>query len=98
MYKENAKQLLDFIENSPSVFHVIENTKEILNAAGFQELKEHKKWTLDEKGKYYTTRNGSSLIAFTIPSKKYKGYQIDIVGGSTLGNLSNTQVSVNAVS
>lgn len=76
MEKDNAKKLLDFIQQSPSVFHVIDNMKKLLETAGFQELKEHQPWNIKEHGKYYTVRNGSSLIAFRIPSMNYTGYQI----------------------
>lgn len=74
--KENAKKLLDFIQQSPSVFHVVDNMKKLLEASGFQELKEYQPWNIKEHGKYFTIRNGSSLIAFRIPSMNYTGYQI----------------------
>ena len=35
-----AERLLKFIEESPSCFHVVENVKKQLTAAGFEELKE----------------------------------------------------------
>lgn len=76
MEKDNAKKLLDFIQQSPSVFHVIDNMKMQLDDAGFQELKEYQPWKIKEHGKYYTTRNGSSLIAFRVPSMDFLGYQI----------------------
>ena len=76
MYKDNAKQLLAFIEKSPSCFHVIHNMKCELQEAGFQELKEKDSWNLKEGGKYYVTRNDSSLIAFKIPKSDFSGFQI----------------------
>lgn len=69
MYQKHAQQLLDFIEKSPSSFHVIENMKKELAAAGFCELKEQEFWNLAAGGAYYVTRNGSALIAFRIPQK-----------------------------
>ncbi len=76
MYKDNAKQLLSFIEKSPSCFHVIHNMKCELQEAGFQELREKDFWELKEGGKYYVTRNDSSLIAFKIPKSDFNGFQI----------------------
>lgn len=77
MYQENARKLLDFIDRSPSCFHVIENMKKELAAAGFCELKECDQWQLAAGGAYYVTRNGSAIIAFRVPaSGQCKGYQI----------------------
>lgn len=66
MYKEISKELLTFIEKSPSSFHAIETIKEELNKNGFNELLESKAWTLEKGKKYYVTRNSSSIIAFNI--------------------------------
>lgn len=76
MYREKAEQLLKFIEKSPSCFHVIANMKEELEAKGFQKLNENQVWKLKENGKYYVTRNGSSIIAFKIPKKDFTGFHI----------------------
>lgn len=76
MYQEAAKELFAFIEQSPSTFHVIANMKNMLGQQGFEELKESESWSLKEGGSYYVTRNGSSLIAFKIPKKDFKGFHI----------------------
>lgn len=76
MYKENAKKLLAFIEKSPSPFHVIRNMTRELELEGFQKLVEKEAWNLEEGGKYYVTRNDSSLIAFKIPTRDFGGFQI----------------------
>lgn len=76
MILESVQELFDFIEKSPSAFHVIENTKEMLIKEGFEELCENKKWALEEGKKYFVTRNLSSIIAFKIPSKDYKSFHI----------------------
>lgn len=74
--KHMAEQLLDFIEKSPSCFHVIDHMKAELEKAGFQRLQEREHWDLKENGRYYVTRGESSLIAFTIPKKEFSGFQI----------------------
>lgn len=59
-----ATELIDFIHESPSPYHVVENTSKLLEKAGFEKLELHDAWTLESGKKYYTTRNGSSLFAF----------------------------------
>ena len=77
MYQKNAEKLLAFIEKSPSCFHVIDNMKQELAAAGFLELKEGDAWQLTAGGAYYVTRNDSAVIAFRVPaSGRVQGYQI----------------------
>lgn len=59
------QQLLDFLQTSPSPFHAVKQMAERLDGAGFEYLAESKAWSIKPGGRYYTTRNGSSLIAFT---------------------------------
>ena len=59
-------ELTDFIEQSPTAFHAVQNLKTMLDKDGFQELKEAEKWHLEPDGKYYVTRNNSSIIALKI--------------------------------
>lgn len=66
MYKEISKKIINWIEKSPSCFHAIQTMKDVLTAAGYKELKECEAWNIEKSGKYFTTRNGSSLIAFHI--------------------------------
>ena len=66
-FRKEAEGLLDFIDKSPTVFHTVANAAAMLDAAGFCRLAESGHWELSAGKKYYVTRNGSSLIAFTIP-------------------------------
>lgn len=66
MYKEITEELLTFIQKSPSCFHAIATMRDMLLEHGFMELRECESWKLAKGGKYFTTRNGSSIIAFTI--------------------------------
>jgi len=70
------KELIRFVEESPTSFHAIANFRTMLNEAGYIELMENQKWEIEEKGKYYVTRNDSSIIAFTVPKKDFKGFQM----------------------
>lgn len=71
-----SKELLDFIQNSPSCYHAVDNIKNILKENGFCEVSEGKSWNLKEGGKYYVVRNCSSIISFKIPNKNFKGFNI----------------------
>ncbi len=59
-------ELLRFLETSYTAYQAVENAKAYLEAHGFTPLKETEVWQLAEHGKYYVTRNGSALIAFTV--------------------------------
>ncbi len=74
--KEASKELLEFIRLSTSPFHAVANLKSMLDAAGFVELLEEKKWDLKNGGKYYTTRNDSSIIAFKVPKGDFTNFQL----------------------
>lgn len=63
---KNVKGLMSFLKKSPTAFHAIENLRQELENAGYEELPESRKWHVKKGGCYYTTRNGSSLIAFRV--------------------------------
>ncbi|MBR1931523.1 MAG: M18 family aminopeptidase [Lachnospiraceae bacterium] len=62
-----AREMLEFIEKSPSCFHAVDNVKKQLEAKGFKELREADDWKLQPGDKGYVIRNDSSLIAFRVP-------------------------------
>ena len=66
MYKEASREILTLIEKSPSPFHAVRTLAELFLHAGYEELAECDAWALKKGGKYFTTRNGSSIIAFAI--------------------------------
>ena len=71
MYQETSREVLDFIKHSPSCFHAVHQLSRMLDQAGYQRLMECERWALEKGGKYYVTRNGSSIIAFHV------GQQLD---------------------
>ena len=74
-YIECAREMLEFIDKSPTCFQAVKNVCDMLTAAGFAELGEADEWKL-EKGKgYFVTRNESSVIAFRIP-EQLSGFHI----------------------
>lgn len=64
-----VNEMLSFLKKTPSVFHAIRNLGEMLEKEGFERLDESGKWQLKNGGKYYVTRNLSSLIGFIVPEK-----------------------------
>lgn len=61
-----SQELIDFIHESPSPFHVTENLALALDQAGFQYLNLKDSWNIKKGEKYYTTRNDSALFAFVV--------------------------------
>ena len=75
-YEEINRDLLHFIDVSPSVFHVVLHMKTALSYAGFTEIHETDLWKIERGGKYVVTRNGSALIAFTVPEEGGTSFKI----------------------
>ena len=67
------KPYLEFMNNNPTVFHTVDWIANRLKSAGYKCLPERDTWNTDIKpgGKYYTSRNGSAIIAFAV-GKDYK--------------------------
>ncbi|MBR5897391.1 MAG: M18 family aminopeptidase, partial [Lachnospiraceae bacterium] len=70
------KELLSFIDASPTAFHCVESVRKMLEEKGFKELKETEDWKLKKGDKFYVKRNGSSIIAFNLPKTGFKGFHI----------------------
>ena len=70
------EKLFDFIKKSPSAFHAVGTAARALEDAGAVRLFEGGKWKLERGKKYFTVKNGSSLIAFYVPDSHPKSYMI----------------------
>ncbi len=76
-YMKYTKEMLEFIEKSPSCYHAIDNVQKSLVKQGFLALEEKEDWQLEAGKGYYVVRNDSSLIAFWMPdTEEIKGYHI----------------------
>lgn len=75
-FEETNRDLLHFISKSPSVFHVVRHIKAALLYAGFTEILEEDSWQIKRGGKYVVTRNGSALIAFSVPEDGGNAFKI----------------------
>lgn len=71
---EYAKELAAFLNASHSNFHAVENFKKALEGAGYAPLTRETEWKLRPGGKYYTTRNGSAILAFRVPEGETRGF------------------------
>ena len=74
-YTECAREMLEFIDKSPTCFQAVKNIGDMLSAAGLAELREADEWKLERGKGYFVTRNESSVIAFRIP-EQLSGFHI----------------------
>lgn len=79
----HAEDLLRFINGSPSPFHVVRTVKDQLLSLGFTELFFEDKWVIQQKGKYFVSRNGSALIAFVLGESTPEKSGFHILGTHT---------------
>ncbi|KAG5976136.1 hypothetical protein E4U55_007487 [Claviceps digitariae] len=80
-----ALDFVDFVNDSPTPYHATQTAARRFENAGFKLIKERDSWTstVQPGGKYYLTRNGSSIVAFAIGRKWRPGNAISIVGAHT---------------
>ncbi len=66
----NIFPFVKFLNESPTSWHAAKNAAEMLVSKGFSPIAESDSWEqLKPGGKYFTTRNGSSLVAFVLPTE-----------------------------
>ena len=75
--------LFSYIAACPTAFQTTAHTAVLLEAQGYQPLRETEEWTLEPGGRYYVTRNGSSLIAFRLPFCLPVGFMMTAVHGDS---------------
>ncbi|WP_069998928.1 M18 family aminopeptidase [Cellulosilyticum sp. I15G10I2] len=80
MSEQLTQELIDFIDNSPSMFHTIKTCREKLDAEGFVFLDPKAHWEIKEGGKYYTMTNASAIAAFCVNSLNIVEEGFKIVG------------------
>lgn len=68
MMHSEIKGLIEFLKTSTSAFHAVKNVCDALEHGGYVRLQEGQRWQLEKGGKYFVTRNQSSVIAFRIPA------------------------------
>ncbi len=71
-----TKELLKFIENSPTAYQAVDSAAKILEEQGFVRLSAQNAWSLESGKGYYTVQNGTSVIAFRMPAKSIDGIML----------------------
>jgi aspartyl aminopeptidase len=75
--------LMVFLDASPTPFHAVRCMSELLAKSGFTELNESDNWTLKTGDKHFLSRNGSSIIAFTVGSTPLTTAGLRMTGAHT---------------
>ena len=78
-----SQSLADFIQSSPTPFHATQSLAQRLQDAGYQALDERDQWRLEAGGRYYVTRNQSSLIAFSLGHADTADSGMRLIGAHT---------------
>ncbi|PNW77411.1 hypothetical protein CHLRE_10g435300v5 [Chlamydomonas reinhardtii] len=81
--KEHAQKLLDFINYSWTPFHAVEEASRRLVAAGFTPISEREPWSVQPGGRYFFTRNLSTIVAFAVGQQFKPGNGFFMVGAHT---------------
>ena len=83
MREELNQGLIDFLKASPTPFHATASLAQRLEAAGYQHLDERAPWHTDAGGRYYVTRNDSSIVAFKLGQRPPIEGGLRLVGAHT---------------
>ena len=75
--------LFSYIAACPTAFQAAAHTAALLEAEGYRPLRETEEWMLEPGGRYYVTRNGSSLIAFRLPKGRPVGFMMTAAHGDS---------------
>ncbi|PIE78922.1 MAG: M18 family aminopeptidase [Candidatus Delongbacteria bacterium] len=81
--KQFARDLIDFIYESPSSFQTVRNIKAALLRGGFRQLNRNLNWNIERGGKYFVTKNDSALIAFITGAGKVADNGFKVIAAHT---------------
>ena len=71
----SIEELFRFLDAGVSAFHSTAAASAILEAEGYVNCPESAAWELAPGGKYYTTRNGSAVLAWRMPKGELTGWE-----------------------
>lgn len=74
------RQMMDFIDNSPTAYQALDEAVALLEGAGFLALDKEEFWELEEGGRYYLSNQGGALVAFDIGSLAEEDLHFRIIG------------------
>lgn len=81
--RSSARDLLAFIDASPSPWHAVDSVKRQLAEWNFIELDERSAWKLDSGARYFVVRDGSSIVAFCTGTQSLAESGFRIIGAHT---------------
>jgi aspartyl aminopeptidase len=79
----NAKELIQWIDASPTAFHAAEVLTSHLKEAGFEPLQMEMPWDLKPGGCYFVTKNDSAVIAFRVGNQSVAEAGFRLIGSHT---------------
>ncbi|HTO53204.1 MAG TPA: M18 family aminopeptidase [Myxococcota bacterium] len=80
---ESSRDLLAFIDASPTPYHAVAEVSRRLAERGFRECSESELWSLSPGDRRFVVRNGGSLLAFQVGSESPVEGGFRIVGAHT---------------
>lgn len=81
--QQQVQNLLDFIDASPSPWHVVKSVETQLEKFKFVKLIETEKWALEAGGRYYVVRDDSSIVIFVQGQKPLVQTGFKMIGAHT---------------
>lgn len=78
-----SEGLLQYLNDSPTAFHAVENAVKLLKDNGFRELRETEEWSLEKGHRYFVAKNQSCLIAFTVGQGELAREGFRMIGAHT---------------
>jgi len=78
-----VKDFLNFLNKSHTAFHAVHEVKSRLLGSGYKELNERETWNLVRGGRYFFTRNVTTIVAFAVGAKYRTGSGTIMIGAHT---------------
>lgn len=81
--REKALDLLSFVNAAWTPYHAVAEASRRLSEAGFAHIAEKDAWAIKPGGKYYFTRNMSTVVAFAVGGAYAPGDPFYMIGAHT---------------
>lgn len=82
---QTLERLFRFLQAGVTPWHAVAEAAAWLEAAGYTRLEEAAYWNLEPGGRYYVTRNGSSIAAWRVPEHAIGGWRMSIAHSDAPG-------------